>query len=105
MKKMLLINPLNVQIAACVIEKLELVNALLDSKGQLANEVMTISTHSPSLTSLVPVSCNSQCSGHGRCMTISKIYDFYTIGSTPSGYDKWDGQIAGCVCDYGTSPF
>jgi hypothetical protein len=32
---------------------------------------------------------------------MSKIYDFYTIGSSSGDYDSWDGQISGCVCDYG----
>jgi hypothetical protein len=34
-------------------------------------------------------------------MTMSNIYDFYTIGSSAGEYDKWDGQISSCICDYG----
>ena len=48
--------------------------------------------------------CGSDnCNGHGACMTIGFLYDFYTAYSTVGGYDtNWDaGQTATCVCDMG----
>lgn len=47
------------------------------------------------------VSCNLGCNGHGKCMSISKIYDFYTPGATIGDYDQWDALISTCVCDPG----
>jgi hypothetical protein len=47
------------------------------------------------------VSCDSSCSGHGTCLTIENIYDFYTVGDD-GNYDKWDAkQVTGCICEMG----
>lgn len=47
------------------------------------------------------MSCDSSCSGHGTCLTIENIYDFYTVGDD-GNYDKWDAkQVTGCICEMG----
>jgi len=47
--------------------------------------------------------CPGQCSGHGKCMTISSLGKFYTRSSKDAvAYTNWDKHKAmGCVCDYG----
>ncbi len=51
---------------------------------------------------LLLVLCNENCNGRGKCMSISKLYDFYTPLAVAGSYNRWDGsQITSCVCDYG----
>ena len=46
-------------------------------------------------------SCHEDCGEHGKCMTISSIYDFFTPGASGT-YSSWEGDhVTMCVCDPG----
>ena len=46
-------------------------------------------------------SCPNQCGEHGKCMTVSNLYDFYTKDASGT-FDSWEGeQVSMCVCDPG----
>lgn len=48
------------------------------------------------------VQCKNNCNGHGTCMTIENLYNYFTWDSTLGLYDSWDADhLTTCVCDIG----
>lgn len=68
-------------------------------KGPHANEVPRSKTQNHPHTPVA--SCENNCNGHGTCLTINHIYDFYTVAASGS-YSTWDANhVTMCVCEEG----